>query len=198
MGKIKKNIFYFLIAISLLQDSTNLEYVNQKNNNYNKFLNYFKIKSNNIRVIDYEFKLNEEKDEEINKKIKEFYQSGEKNLDEIINFSLDITSNSLSFRFYDFFIRRNKGKNYFNYPVNSIKKTDCWDYSYLFAAVFNKTIESSNLKNKKAEVVRGNFQLFSLEHDWVRIKKGDSILKNVDPTFYDYNIPHNLDYLIKD
>ncbi|MEM4245245.1 MAG: hypothetical protein QW404_01395 [Candidatus Nanoarchaeia archaeon] len=154
----------------------------------------------NHKKIVYKLGLNNDKSEQLKQNLKGYLSSRSiSSVEDAINYSLDFVAKSLDFR-WNYFLGKKAG-NYFTFPT-TVKVTDCRDYAFLFSKTFDYVSKAVGLQDIKCEVVRSNDAYFLGkridDHDWVKVtdnKNGKVWL--IDPTFYDYGLPHNLEGIVK-
>jgi hypothetical protein len=136
--------------------------------------------------------LNIEKRKELKKDLEKYLSNHKiEDIEDAIQYSLEFTGDSLDFR-WDYFLEV-KGSNYYTFPADQVKTTDCRDYAFLFRETFEYVIKRNKIDGYDCEIMRSKKAKVLGEtiddHDWVRIINNKTNQEwNIDPTFFDYHL----------
>lgn len=140
-------------------------------------------------------KLNQEKEIQLEERLREYIQSKKDvSVEEAIDFSLDFTADNLEFRFLSYALGE-RGKGYFRFPYG-VKKTDCVDYAFLFDRTFDYVAPRVGINAESVIMRSENAFLFEYNidnHDWNLVREQEDTKRYfVDPTAHDYFMPGDI------
>lgn len=158
------------------------------------------VEFRNHQVLPLETRLNREKERQLEQHLKVYLKKRRiGSVEGAIAYSLDFVADSLSFK-WGYFLGET-GRDHYNFPT-SVKPADCRDYAFLFHKTFDYVVARVGLTGIKSEVMRSNDVLLLGARvdntDWVRIRdKSSGRTWLINPVFYDYGLPYNLEEIVK-